>query len=69
MLILATWGISDAILHGAALDYAVEAFEDIRQSGLGLYACVTFPETSTKALAMFGIVSDRPASCWQASCP
>ncbi|MBU0967615.1 MAG: conjugal transfer protein TraG N-terminal domain-containing protein [Proteobacteria bacterium] len=53
---LATWGISDAILHGAALDYAVEAFEDIRQSGLGLYACVTFPETSTKALAMFGIV-------------
>ncbi|MEW6290784.1 MAG: conjugal transfer protein TraG N-terminal domain-containing protein [Thermodesulfobacteriota bacterium] len=53
---LATWGISDAILHGAALDYAVEDFEDIRQSGLGLYACVTFPETSTKALAMFGIV-------------
>ncbi|MFZ5759843.1 MAG: conjugal transfer protein TraG N-terminal domain-containing protein [Thermodesulfobacteriota bacterium] len=53
---LATWGISDAILHGAALDYAVEAFEDIRQSGLGLYACVTFPETSTKTLAMFGIV-------------
>ena len=53
---LATWGISDAVLHGAALDYAVEAYEDIRQSGLGLYACVTFPETSTKALAMFGIV-------------
>lgn len=53
---LATWGISDAILHGAALDYAVEAYEDIRQSALGLYACVTFPETSTKALAMFGIV-------------
>jgi len=53
---LTTWGISDAILHGAALDYAVEAYEDIRQSALGLYACVTFPETSTKALAMFGIV-------------
>lgn len=53
---LATWGISDAILHGAALDYAIEAFEDIRQSALGLYACITFPETSTKALAMFGIV-------------
>jgi len=53
---LTTWGISDAILHGAALDYAVEAFEDIRQSGLGLYACVAFPEMSTKALAMFGIV-------------
>lgn len=53
---LTTWGIADAILHGAALDYAVEAFEDIRQSGLGLYACVAFPEMSTKALAMFGIV-------------
>ena len=53
---LTTWGISDAVLHGAALDYAVEAFEDIRQSGLGLYACTAFPETSTKALAMFGIV-------------
>jgi len=53
---LTTWGISDAVLHGAALDYATEAFEDIRQSGLGLYACLTFPETSTKALAMFGIV-------------
>jgi len=53
---LTTWGISDAVLHGAALDYATEAFEDIRQSGLGLYACLSFPETSTKALAMFGIV-------------
>ncbi len=53
---LTTWGITDAIVHGAALDYAVGAFEDIKQSGLGLAACMAFPETSTKSLAMFGIV-------------
>ncbi len=49
------WGVCDAFLHQAAMDYAVEAFEEIRQSGLGLHACLNFPEVSTKTLAMFGM--------------
>ncbi|BCO09276.1 hypothetical protein GF1_16520 [Desulfolithobacter dissulfuricans] len=53
---LTTWGITDAVLHGAAMDFAVDAFEDIRQADLGVYASFAFPETSTKILAMFGVI-------------
>jgi len=53
---LTTWGITDAVLHNALMDHAVKAFEDIRQSNLGVYACAAFPEVSTRMLAMFGMV-------------
>ena len=53
---IATWGVTDAVLHGAAMDHAVEVYEDIRQSGMGVYTCVAFPEASTKIQAMFGII-------------
>ena len=32
---LTTWGVTDAVIHGAAMDYAAYAFEDVRQSNLG----------------------------------
>lgn len=53
---LTTWGVADAIVHGAALDYSTIAMEDIRQSGLGLATCLNFPETSTKIMGMFGMI-------------
>lgn len=55
-IFLTTWGIADAIIHGAAMDHAVDNFEDIRQSELGVYAAMAFPESSTKIQSMFGIV-------------
>ncbi len=53
---LTTWGITDAVIHGAAMDYAAYAFEDMRQSNLGVYAMAAFPTISIKLLAMFGVI-------------
>ncbi len=53
---LTTWGITDAVIHGAAMDYASYAFEDMRQSNLGVYAMAAFPTISLKLLAMFGVI-------------
>ncbi len=53
---LTTWGITDAVIHGAAMDYASYAFEDVRQSSLGVYAMASFPNMSQKMLAMFGVI-------------
>lgn len=53
---LTTWGVTDAVIHGAAMDYASYAFEDVRQSNLGVYAMASFPNMSLKMLAMFGVI-------------
>lgn len=53
---LTTWGVTDAVIHGAAMDYAANNFEDMRQSGLGVYAMAAFPTDATKMLAMFGVI-------------
>lgn len=53
---LATWGVTDAVIHGAAMDYAAYSFEDARQSNLGVYALAAFPSDATKILAMFGVI-------------
>lgn len=53
---LTTWGITDAVIHGAAMDYATYAFEDMRQSNLGVYAMAAFPTIAIKLLAMFGVI-------------
>lgn len=55
-LFLASWGVTDSIVHSAAMNAAAQAFEEIRQSGLALDACLMFPEVSTKTLAMFGTI-------------
>ncbi|MCP3871242.1 MAG: conjugal transfer protein TraG, partial [Gammaproteobacteria bacterium] len=53
---LTTWGVTDAVIHGAAMDYAAYAFEDVRQSNLGVYAMASFPNMSLKMMAMFGVI-------------
>ena len=53
---LSTWGVTDAVIHGAAMDYAIRNFEEVRQSNLGVYAMAALPAVSTKMLAMFGVI-------------
>ncbi len=53
---LTTWGVTDAVIHGAAMDYASYAFEDMRQSSLGVYGMAALPTLSMKMLAMFGVI-------------
>ena len=53
---LSTWGVTDAVIHGAAMDYSVRSFEEVRQSNLGVYAMAALPAVSTKMLAMFGVI-------------
>ena len=53
---LTTWGITDTVIHGAAMDYANYAFEDMRQSNLGVYGMAALPSLSHKMLSMFGVI-------------
>ncbi|MBU3943318.1 MAG: conjugal transfer protein TraG N-terminal domain-containing protein [Proteobacteria bacterium] len=53
---LTIWGITDAVVHTAAMDYAAYAFEEMRQSSLGVYSMAAFPSLSEKMLGMFGII-------------
>ena len=53
---LSTWGVTDAVIHGAAMDYSVRSFEGVHQSSLGVYAMAALPEVSTRMLAMFGVI-------------
>ena len=53
---LTIWGITDAVVHTAAMDYAAYAFEEVRQSSLGVYSMAAFPSLSEKMLGMFGII-------------
>jgi len=53
---LTIWGITDAVVHTAAMDYAANLFEEVEQSSLGVYAMAAFPSKSLKMLAMFGVI-------------
>lgn len=55
-IFLSTWGITDAAIHGAAMDYAAYSFEDMRQSNLGVYAMLAFPNLALKTMGMFGVI-------------
>jgi conjugal transfer mating pair stabilization protein TraG len=60
---LSTWGVTDAVIHSAAMDYAARNFEEVRQSSFGVYAMAALPSVSTKMLAMFGMSSALRGSC------
>lgn len=53
-VLLTSWGICDAVIHGAMMDYAVKYFAQISQSGQGLLYFLTFPDNATATMAMFG---------------
>jgi conjugal transfer mating pair stabilization protein TraG len=53
---LTIWGITDAVIHTAAMDYAVNMFTEVKQSSLGVYAMAAFPSKSLKMLSMFGVI-------------
>jgi conjugal transfer mating pair stabilization protein TraG len=51
---LTAWGVTDAIIHQFAIDYANKAYEMIRQKKLGMDAIYMFPDQTVKILGMFG---------------
>ncbi|MDO3377096.1 conjugal transfer protein TraG N-terminal domain-containing protein [Geoalkalibacter halelectricus] len=55
---LSAWGVTDAIVHGFAMDFANSAFEKIRRFGppgsMGMDALYFAPGETIKVLAMFG---------------
>jgi conjugal transfer mating pair stabilization protein TraG len=53
---LTAWGVTDAITHGIATDYAYGVFEYVRQNTLGFAAVMNMPDASLKALSMFGLI-------------
>jgi conjugal transfer mating pair stabilization protein TraG len=53
---LTAWGVTDAVTHGIATDYAYGVFEYVRQNSLGFAAIMNMPDASLKALAMFGLI-------------
>ena len=53
---LTAWGVTDAITHGIATDYAYGVFEYVRQNTLGFAAIMNMPDASLKALSMFGLI-------------
>lgn len=53
---LTAWGVTDAVAHGIATDYAYGVFEFIRQNALGFAAIMNMPDSSMKALSMFGLI-------------
>ncbi len=51
---LTAWGVTDAIVHQFAVDYANRAYEMVRQNKLGMDALYFFPDQTVKILGMFG---------------
>ena len=51
---LTAWGVTDAIVHQFAVDYANRAYELVRQNKLGMDALYFFPDQTVKILGMFG---------------
>jgi len=50
---LTSWGITDAIVHQFAIDYAKKAYYEVTSNGLGMMAVNSFSTASMKTLAVF----------------
>jgi len=51
---LTAWGVTDAVIHQFAVDFANQAYTMIRQKKLGMDALYMFPDQTVKILGMFG---------------
>jgi len=51
---LTAWGVSDAITHSIATDYAIKCFEHVKQNNLAYAAIMMYPDATMKALSIFG---------------
>lgn len=50
---LTSWGVTDAIVHQFAIDYAKKAYYEVANNGLGMMAVNSFATASMKTLAVF----------------
>lgn len=53
-LLIATWGCTDILIHIGFMEYAVRYFRDIKESGVGLYTYLTFPDNATAVMSLYG---------------
>ncbi len=53
-IFIMSWGIADAIMHGAMVDTAVTLFENVRQKHIGYDAFMIMSDPLSKALGMWG---------------
>jgi len=53
---LTAWGVTDAVSHQFALDYAQKAFQEVKEYQLGVTAISAFGTASLKTLAAFGAI-------------
>lgn len=59
---LTIWGVCDAILHQAAIDQMISAFEGVRAFKMGLWALWTSPTAAVKGLAILSQARSQAAS-------
>ncbi len=56
MVFNSVWGVTDAVCHGAAMDYSAQVYGDARMSGLAFETMLNFPDLNMKTVALFGQV-------------
>ena len=53
-IFLCCWGVCDAVLHTLMLTLSLNQFALVQQHNIGYTAMMMIPDTTTKAIAMFG---------------
>lgn len=53
---LTAWGITDALTHQLAIDYANNYFQQVRQNNIGFSAFQLMADAASRSLAMFGVI-------------
>ncbi|MBP7526411.1 MAG: conjugal transfer protein TraG N-terminal domain-containing protein [Syntrophorhabdaceae bacterium] len=53
---ITAWGVTDAVVHQFAMDYAKKAFDEVTRNQLGLTAIMNFSTSGMKTLAAFASI-------------
>ncbi|HBL23355.1 MAG TPA: hypothetical protein DDZ40_04485 [Deltaproteobacteria bacterium] len=53
---ITAWGVTDAVVHQFAMDYAKKAFDEVTRNQLGLTAIMNFSTAGMKTLAAFASI-------------
>jgi hypothetical protein len=60
---ISAWGMTDALTHSIALDYTLNYITShINHGGVGIQDILSFPGSSAKAMAMFGMIRGSGAA-------
>jgi hypothetical protein len=53
---LTAWGVTDALTHGLATNYAYQFFQQARDNNLGYASIMAMPSSSAKSVGLFGLI-------------